>query len=133
MRALFDTSVAIAIRDGDPVVIDRAERLPTVALLSVLSVVELEAGVARGAIGREQRRAALDAIYDILDILPFGLKEAEAYSAIIEEIGFSRPLIIDRMIAAQAIMADAVLTTLNPRDFRGIPGLKLEDWTSHLR
>jgi predicted nucleic acid-binding protein len=32
------------------------------------------------------------------------------------------------MIAAQAIMHDAPLITLNGDDFRGIPNLKLVEW-----
>ncbi|HAJ03147.1 MAG TPA: VapC toxin family PIN domain ribonuclease, partial [Brevundimonas sp.] len=34
----------------------------------------------------------------------------------------------DRMIAAQAIVAGATLATLNPADFRDIPGLSLLEW-----
>ena len=44
--------------------------------------------------------------------------------------GFSRRLVVDRMIAATALANDLSLATLNPRDFRDIPGLKIEDWSS---
>lgn len=128
MRLLFDTSVAIAFRDGDAQVLTRAAGIEPVALLSAVSVVELEGGVARAQEGRDQRRRALDAMYDVLDIVPFGKREAVVYRRIVETLGFSRPLIMDRMIAAQAMAADATLATLNARDFRAIPDLKLEDW-----
>jgi tRNA(fMet)-specific endonuclease VapC len=130
LRYLFDTSVAIAFRDGDPAVLERAGSMRPVALLSSVSVVELEGGVARAALGQAQRRAALDAMYETLDILPFGLREARFYGEIVRVSGFARGLIIDRMIAAQALAADAVLVTLNSRDFRHIQGLRLEDWSS---
>ena len=109
--------------------LDRTAPLSPVALISSVTVVELEGGVGRAREGREQRRAALIALYETLDILPFGVREAAAYGRIVEALGFSRGLTIDRMIAAQALVADAMLVTLNPRDFRDIPDLQLEDWS----
>lgn len=41
---------------------------------------------------------------------------------------FSRRRIIDRMIAAQALLHDATLVTMNGEDFKDIPGLKLLIW-----
>ena len=49
---------------------------------------------------------------------------------IIAESGFSRRLVSDRMIAATAITYELTLATLNPRDFRSIPGLVIEDWSA---
>jgi predicted nucleic acid-binding protein len=130
LRLLFDTSVAIALRDGDPRILEKAAPLTPVALISAVTAVELESGVSRSAGGREQRRAALEALYETLDILPFGVPEAAAYGRIVAELGFARGLIIDRMIAAQALVAGATLVTLNARDFRAIAGLQLEDWSA---
>ncbi len=130
MRVLFDTSVAIAFRDGDARILDRAATLEPVALLSILTIVELEGGIARSQIGREQRRRALDAMYETLDILPFTRRESRVYGALVEQCGFSRSLLVDRMIAAQAIVADAAVATLNPRDFRSLPRLQVEDWSA---
>jgi len=129
LRYLLDTSVAIALRDGDPAILARSERLEPVPLVSIVTMVELEGGVARAEIGRDQRRAALDAMYESLDILTFGLDEASAYGRIVSVLGFSRGKVIDRMIAAQAVIADATLATLNARDFRGIPDLRVDDWS----
>ena len=129
MRLLFDTSIAVALREGDRRVYERAEDLGSRPLLSIMSVVELEGGTAKAPEGAAVRRLKLDALYASVDILPFEWGEADSYRQIVEACGFSRPRIIDRMIAAQAIVAGATLITLNPRDFRDIPGLTVEDWS----
>ena len=107
----------------------RAERLGSIALLSILSVIDLEGGVPLAPEGAHVRRILLDELYATMEILEFGQVEADAYRSMIAARGYSRPKIIDRMIAAQAIVAGATLATLNPRDFRGIPQLVIEDWS----
>jgi tRNA(fMet)-specific endonuclease VapC len=126
---LLDTSVAVALREGDEPALERLEQLGAIALLSILSVVELEGGVPLAPEGAHVRRLLLDELYATMEILDFGQSEAIRYAEIIAALGFSRPKIIDRMIAAQAIAAGAALATLNPRDFRYIPTLQIEDWS----
>jgi tRNA(fMet)-specific endonuclease VapC len=130
MRHLLDTSAAIALRDLDLRVRSAVAALESAPLLSILSVVELEGGVVSDPIGRDRRRTLVDSMLTLMEVLSFGVREAATYRNIVEQVGFSRPRIIDRMIAAQAIVADATLITLNPRDFRGIPGLNMEDWSA---
>ena len=126
---MFNTSVAVALREGHANIIDRLETIDEPAFLSVLSVVELEGGVPLALEGVGLRRKKLDELYHDLTILDFTPVEAFAYRQIIALVGFSRSNIIDRMIAAQAIVAGATLATLNPRDFRNIPDLLVEDWS----
>ena len=130
MRTLIDTSVAVEVREGEAVILERLERFETLALLSIVSVVELEGGVPAAPEGAAVRRLVLDEIYETLEILPFGPVEAAAYRAIVEACGFSRRLVVDRMIAATALANDLALATLNPRDFRNIPDLTVEDWSA---
>ena len=130
MRVLLDTSVAIGLRDLEPGISHRVAGLAPPPLLSVISVVELEGGVANARQGRSHRRRLLDAMLEELQIVPFGAREAEIYGSIIAQLGFARARVIDRMIAAQAIALGATLATLNPRDFRTIDGLAFEDWTA---
>ncbi len=126
---LLDTSIAILLRDGDERIATRLADRPGTALLSVASRVELEGGVYRDMAEAEVRRERVDRILAALEVLPFGDAEADAYRDIVATCGFARTRILDRMIAATAIAAEASLATLNARDFRDIPWLGLEDWS----
>jgi tRNA(fMet)-specific endonuclease VapC len=128
--AVIDTNVAILLRDGDRAVSDRIAALEFIPLLSVLSRVELEGGVYRDRAQTAVIRPRVDVILRMVEQVPFTEAEAEVYGEIVKRCGFSRPRIIDRMIAATAITQEAGLITLNPRDFRDIPGLTVEDWTA---
>lgn len=99
-------------------------------MLSIISRAVLEGETHRDADRSSLLRTRLDAMLRFVEILPFTETEAAIYGRIVSRCGFSRGLIIDRMIAAQAISADATLITLNPRDFQPIPGLKMQDWTT---
>jgi predicted nucleic acid-binding protein len=126
---LLDTSVAVDLVDDSARVIERRHQYREQVFLSVISRVELEAGVYRDGKADEKLRDRIDELVGRLEELPFTAREVAAYSAIIAAKGFSRRLVVDRMIAATAISNDLSLATLNPRDFRDIPGLTLEDWS----
>ncbi len=126
---LLDTSVAIALRDADPATIARYSDLEAPPLLSVVSIVELEGGVASASVGREERRRALTNMLALMNVVDFGRREARLYGEIIEANGFARGRIIDRMIAASALAHGAVVATRNVQGFADVRDLKVEDWT----
>ncbi|WP_297512917.1 PIN domain-containing protein [uncultured Caulobacter sp.] len=128
MAFLLDTCVAIGLRDGDPAVTEKIAALDGAILLSVVSRVELEGGVYRDPADVGTRRARLDAILAALPVLAFDDQAAEAYRAIVEAAGYSRRKLLDRMIAAQALVHRAAVVTQNPADFRDIPGLEVVAW-----
>lgn len=123
---MLDTSVAIHLRDGDPLVRDRLQDQNEPLVLSIITLIELEGGLT-GA-DEEIRRQRQAEMLTILDVLPFDHADAAAYGDMLRQMGFSRRKAMDRMIAAQAIVAQARLVTLNGADFRDIPGLDLIEW-----
>lgn len=129
MAVLLDTSVAISLRDGDEAILERIQDLPSMPMISVITRVELEGGVHRFPRLAPLLRPRLDLLLAQVTQLPFEEEQATAYGRIVEMTGYSRARVIDRMIAAQAIVASARLATTNVRDFRDIPGLLVEDWS----
>ncbi len=128
MSFVLDTNVAIHLRDGDPVVAERVGRLDGAVLLSVVTRVELEGGVYRDAKDAPLRRARLDAVLSAIPTLAFDEAAADAYRSIVERAGYSRRKLLDRMIAAQAIVHRATVVTMNPDEFADIPGLDVLAW-----
>jgi predicted nucleic acid-binding protein len=126
---MLDTSVAIPFRDGDEHVMERVNALAAMPMISVLTRVELEGGVHRDPEQASIRSARLRLMLEQVEELPFGGEQAVAYGRIVAAVGYSRSKLIDRLIAAQALVAGTPLVTLNPRDFRGISGLQIEDWS----
>lgn len=125
---LLDTSIAIPLRDGDAEVWARADRLTAAPFISILTAAELEGGVHKVPALAAKRRTALDALAGKLDVLPFDASELAAYRMIIEAIGFNRAKVLDRLIAATALANALPLATRNAKDFRDIPGLRIEEW-----
>lgn len=128
MTHLLDTNIAILLRDGDPTVTARSLALKGPMLLSIISRVELEGGIYREPFESGLRRARLDRLLSALPVLDFDREAADAYRAIVEAAGYSRRKILDRMIAAQALVHRATLVTRNAADFQDIPGLILVEW-----
>ena len=128
MAYLLDTNVAIHLRDGDPRICAKVAALDDAILLSIVTRVELEGGVHRDAVDAPARRARLDTLLRAIPVLAFDDAAAEAYAAIVASAGYSRRKLLDRMIAAHALVHRATLVTMNADDFRDIAGLELLAW-----
>ena len=107
---------------------DRVEALGNEILMSIVSRVELEGGVYAQPRQAAIRRQRLDAMLASLPTAPFDDECADAYRSIVEAAGFSRRKVLDRMIAAQALVLRATLVTLNGEDFQDVHGLDLLAW-----
>jgi predicted nucleic acid-binding protein len=125
---IIDTNIAIYLRDVEATIVAKLDRLPLMPVISILSWVELEAGVYRDPANAERRRANLASLLDLVAVVGLEGEIVTAYGRIIASCGFSRSRIIDRLIAATALVHDLTLITINAADFRDIPDLRLEAW-----
>ncbi len=102
--------------------------LDDAVLISIVTRVELEGGVYRFPAHASVRRARLDVILKAIPALAFDDAAADAYGAIVGHAGYSRRKLLDRMIAAQALVHRSILVTMNGGDYADIPNLKLLVW-----
>jgi len=75
----------------------------------------------------EQEIADQESLLPAIEACPFGSHEADAAARIYRELRRARGRDMDIAIAACAIERGARLWTLNPDDFRDLPGLELYD------
>jgi tRNA(fMet)-specific endonuclease VapC len=127
---LLDTNVLIDLVQADEDFRTAQSRFGDAGYLSVISRVELHAGALIDGRTDPDMARRIAEIVDSLMELPFTSGEAEAYGRVIGVLGFSRRMIIDRMIAVTALTNGLILVTANARDFCNIPGLTIEDWSS---
>jgi len=92
-------------------------------------IYELEGGIAKST-SSEKRAEQLSNLLSIVNVLPFGMREAKAASKIrvaLERQG--NPISpYDILIAASALTHNAILVTHNTKEFESIPQLQIADW-----
>jgi tRNA(fMet)-specific endonuclease VapC len=131
MSCLLDTNIWIAYLKGqDASVRDRMKAIPIEEILLCSPVkAELLYG-ARKSERVQANLARLAPVFDCFESCPFDDRAAEQY-------GFIRSLLerqgqkigdADILIAAIAMAADATVVTRNEREFRRVPGLRVEVW-----
>ena len=132
-RFLLDTSICIYIRQKRPAaVLARFEKLKAgEAVLSVITYGELLYGAAKS----QQREAALARLADLVSLLsvlelPDGA--GEEYGEIRSHLEKKGEIIGDNdlWIAAHAKALGLVLVTNNEREFKRVPGLKVQNWAA---
>ncbi len=128
MSFLIDTNVVIHLRDGDEGVFHKMADLDALPAIAMITRIELENGLYRDPELTDLLRPNLAAILHRTDVIDFGNMEFEAYRSILDQVGFSKRKVLDRMIAATALAHDLTLITMNGQDFRDVPGLKLVEW-----
>lgn len=131
-RFLLDTNICIYIRQKrPPEVLARFRKLKNgEAGLSLITYGELFYGAAKS----QHRQIATEKLNDLLaflPILPLPDTTASHYGEIRAALEANGEIIggNDLWIAAHARAAGLVLVTNNEREFRRVPGLKIQNWT----
>jgi tRNA(fMet)-specific endonuclease VapC len=125
---LIDTNVVIHLRDGDEDIVRNMAELHALPAIAMITRIELENGLYRDPELTDLLRPNLSAILHRTKVIDFGNMEFEAYRSILAQVGFSKRKVLDRMIAATALAHDLTLITMNGKDFRDVPELKLVEW-----
>ena len=133
IRYMLDTNMCIYLRQNrPPEVTTRFRQMQHGdAVLSVITYGELLYGAERS----QQRTRALESLARLVSLLPVLLLPDEAASAYgeIRTALEKRGEMIggnDLWIAAHAKSAGLTLVTNNEREFKRVPGLKLQNWAS---
>lgn len=131
MKVMLDTNICIyLIKQQPPTVIERFLSHPVGAIgVSSLTVAELAFGVNKSR-QMTKNRLALEQFLAPLEVAVFDHDAALSYGRVrarLETIG--SPIgSMDLLIAAHALSLGVRLVTNNLREFRRVPGLKLENW-----
>ena len=131
MKVMLDTNICIYIIKQQPKSV--LERFATFAVgdlgISVVTLAELEYGAMKSS-QPARNREALEQFVSPLQIAVFDRQAAIVYGklrAVLEEKG--RPVgSIDLLIAAHALSLNVRLATNNVREFKRVPGLRVENW-----
>lgn len=96
-------------------------------VISAITLGELEAGFVAGGDPDAARRDAR-AVFDAVEVMSFDSDAARAFGHVQAEAPRRRGA-YDRQIAAHAIALGVTLVTNNEKDFDGIAGVAVENWT----
>ena len=131
MTVMLDTDICIYTIKRKPIsVLKRLEKVqPGMVVMSVITFAELING-AKKSQHVEANLRRLNALSELIDVLPFDKDAAMAYGDVRSDLE-KRGLIIggnDLFIAAHALSLNLTLVTNNQREFSRVDGLKIENW-----
>lgn len=130
MRYMLDTNICIYLmKQHPPEVAARFASLATGdAVISAVTLAELSAGLQRNAATRAHNARVLDRLVEWVVVMPFDAGAAHAFGGLHGTTRARQRDAYDRLIAAHAVSVGATLVTNNEADFKGYPGLVVENW-----
>jgi tRNA(fMet)-specific endonuclease VapC len=131
MRFMLDTNTCVdLIRQRDDRILRKMQRLmPDDLCVSSVTLSELEYGAAKSA-DPGKNRLALAEFMTPLHVVPYDDTVAPVYGRVRTELERMGTPIgpLDTMIAAHALSLGLTVVTDNEREFRRVPGLKVQNW-----
>lgn len=132
-RYLLDTDICVFIRRRHmPQVQAKFERLqPGEAIMSVVTYGELRFGVEKH-VNRASALKTLEELVTHIPVAPMTPEVAHEYGGLRAVLERKGEVIgnNDLWIAAHALAAGLVLVTNNEREFKRVPGLKVQNWAA---
>jgi tRNA(fMet)-specific endonuclease VapC len=131
MKVMLDTNICIYIikRRPEPV-LRRFGLFPVGEIgISAITLAELEYGAAKSA-QPKQNHEALEQFISPLHVAAFDRQATAAYGrirAMLEKTGRAIGA-MDLLIAAHALSLGVQLVTNNEKEFKRVPGLRVENW-----
>ena len=131
MRYMLDTNMCIyLIKNHPPQVLRRLEALTQGSVvMSVVTYAELRAGLEIQSADRQQDERVLALLIGRIPVLPFTQSDAESFGVLRAAVRDRNRDAMDRLIAAHAVSVGVTLVTNNEADFKGYPGLQVDNWT----
>jgi len=127
---LLDTNTIIYFfKDAGNVAKNLLSKSPKDIAVPSIVLYELEVGAAKSA-KPTKRKQQIASLVSLLEIIPFGEKEAEESAKVRSELeSIGKPIgAYDTLIAGTAISSNFVLVTHNTKEFSRVKKLKQEDW-----
>jgi tRNA(fMet)-specific endonuclease VapC len=130
---MLDTNICIYIIREKPIKVLKKLRTFdfTDIVISAITHSELEYGVAKSS-RRKDNQAALNKFLSSLEIIPYDDKAAAVYGQIRSHLEKKGAIVgaMDMLIGAHAQSIPVTLVTNNLKEFKRIPGLRVENWTA---
>ena len=135
---VLDTDHLSALHQGGPTATRLLARLQAADQDTVITIITVEeriqgwmaeinkAPTAEAKVAHYAKLQQVVIAFGRWNILPFDLAAAARYDTL--RTSLRRMGSLDLMIAAIALNHDALLLSANLRDFRPVPGLRVEDW-----
>lgn len=131
MKVMLDTNICIyLIKQQPPTILERFRAHPVGDIgLSSITAAELAYGVSKSRHVTKNRHA-LEQFLAPLEVAAFDQVAAWAYGRLREQLEAKGTPIgsMDMLIAAHALSLGIRLVSNNLREFRRVPGLRLENW-----
>jgi tRNA(fMet)-specific endonuclease VapC len=133
IRYVFDTNVMIALMKGRRRLLEARIQIQEADAIAISSIVAFELYFgAFNSVRQSENLAVLGSLR--FPILPFDANDAFHAGHIRASLKSKGTPIgpFDSLIAGQALARNLTLVTNNVREFRRVPGLRIEDWLDYV-